>query len=135
MKIIYLARKEYYLADELRENKPEYFEGISGSIRSIIEKKEMREGDFVYGVKKGEIWEISKRDNRRAKLLIEKDFWDIENDCNKIEELELKIKLLEIDYQTKIKNLQMKYERKLQKKDERIRILELEKQWLISDNK
>lgn len=137
MKIIFLGRNSYYSAEELRINNSEYFSGIRGSIRQIIEKKGLNVDEYEFAVKKNGIWELSNRKNKRSKLLIEKNFWnsEIKSDEFIIEKLELKLEILEMESREKLNRLRKYYEKELYKKDEKIRILELERQWLINIEK
>jgi hypothetical protein len=72
--------REYYSANELKENYPEYFRGIKkGHIRGIIELKGIpKETECVYAmlVKKDLTWKLYPATTKPAGLFISKDWCD-----------------------------------------------------------
>jgi hypothetical protein len=69
----------YYRADELKTFSPEYFKGTSKSIRVIIIRKNIPPESIIYGLfsKKDNKWSESSEINSKAKVLISKEWIDV----------------------------------------------------------
>lgn len=75
MRVVECEGKLYYREEELKMSDQAYFYGCSGR-RSIIEKKSLSEGDYVFAIlnKKTGLWEIKSREYRPAKVLVSKEW-------------------------------------------------------------
>ena len=75
-KAFHVNTKMYYYADELKTFCPKFFIGTSKTIRVIIERKKIPEYDYIYAIK-GPEWNIMDATSKKAKLLISKNWVDI----------------------------------------------------------
>ena len=82
VKMIKIEGKHYYSAFELRKYDPTYFFGCSRTPRTIIKKKNISKGKYVYANhnKKLDKWLLTDQDTppTKAVLLLSKK-WVIEN--------------------------------------------------------
>ena len=72
----------YYLADELKRLNPIYFAGTSKTIRKIIERKNIPNTDYIYATLFKKQWRICDTGCKKGKLLLTKDWSDINIQLN-----------------------------------------------------
>ena len=72
--IICINKKEYYLANDIYDFDKSYFYGCSGNVRTIIDKKEIDDKDYMFAYKKNNGWIISSIKYFKAKLLLSKEW-------------------------------------------------------------
>ena len=107
LSIITLTEKPnvlYYLADELKKLSPDYFVGTSKTIRKIIERKNIPTTEYTYATTFKKQWRICDTSCKKGKLLLNKNWSDIniqlnQNKINKINKINN-----EIDIDNKIEN-------------------------------
>lgn len=69
-----IDNQNVYLAQEIYNYDPAFFTGISGRIRSIIEKKKLKDDDYCWGYIKGDKWIKSIMNYPKAKLLLKEEW-------------------------------------------------------------
>ena len=74
---IVINKKQYYIIDELRTFDLTYFIGVNRNLRGIIKKKNIPETNYIYGYNKDNKWIESNESYVRAKLLLEKEWCDL----------------------------------------------------------
>jgi hypothetical protein len=82
---IKINNKSYYNAKDIKKIDINYFQGCSRGVRKIIEKKNIKAGDYMYAecstVKKEKIYKFSKNQlepSKKAQLLLKKS-WCVQN--------------------------------------------------------
>lgn len=70
--------EKYYCVNDLKELDNDFFKGTSKGIRTIIERKNIPENEYIYAYKKGDGWKKCKPKYPRSKILI-KEGWLNEN--------------------------------------------------------
>ena len=73
----------YYLADELKSINPIYFAGTSKTIRKIIERKNIPNTEYIYATIFKKQWRICDTSCKKGKLLLNKNWSDINIQLNK----------------------------------------------------
>ena len=72
----------YYLADELKKINPLYFAGTSKTIRKIIERKNIPNTEYTYATTFKKQWKICDTSCKKGKLLLNKNWCDINIQLN-----------------------------------------------------
>jgi hypothetical protein len=85
LKKIKINNKSYYNAKDIKKIDINYFQGCSRGVRKIIEKQNIKAGDYMYAecstVKKEKVYKFSKNQlepSKKAQLLLKKS-WCIQN--------------------------------------------------------
>jgi hypothetical protein len=76
LEVVKINNKQYYKADDVYTRNPGYFCGCDNNPRNIIDKKQLAQDYYLYAYVKDSKWILSKKEYRRAKLLLEKSWVD-----------------------------------------------------------
>ena len=75
---IIIDDKTFFLSEELYNIAPIFFKGCARNKRDIIGKLDLDKSVYIFGNTLSGVWKLSRKENRRAKLLITKE-WSCAN--------------------------------------------------------